>query len=174
MNPARDLSPYPDTEDGLRALVTDLARAAHGADRERLESLERALRVDDPRVELAFTYSAARALGPGLVTHASARLEARVQALRTLPEPVAVRVRSALGSELAGPQAVGLDPAMTSLRDAARPQVRYYRAELGDPARPVVLEPVAYLGGRWCYLAEAWRELPPTPTPAGSPTVAVR
>ncbi|MBI5515322.1 MAG: hypothetical protein HY909_16205 [Deltaproteobacteria bacterium] len=161
VTPARDLSPYADSEEGLRALVADLARAArgHGSDRERLESLERSLRLDDARVELAFTFDGARALGPALVARAPERLEARVQALRALPEPHTVRVSSALGSEL-GPRSAG----------AARPTVRFYRAEVAAPSgATVVLEPVGFLGGRWCYLAEAWTALPPGGAPVAPP-----
>jgi hypothetical protein len=174
INPLRELSPYPDTADGLRALFTELSREAGAGDREAVERIEERMRVDADRFSMVFTFEGNRRLAPQVVPFAAERLEARLRAMRALGDGVTVTVTGASGAELAGGAARGLDPRMLALREYLRPLVRYYRVALRSERGEVVFEPMAFAGGRWVWLAEPWIAPAPPVGPTAPPTRAAR
>lgn len=153
MNAARDVSRYPDTDDGLRRFVTHCAHEAGRRDARGIEACRHELSPDLARVEMALTFAAGRQHGRALVDRIEGTREVMLQRLGGLREPLSVTVQSALGAAVGGPSAAGLDPRMNTLKAQLRPTVRFSRAVLRDAAgAELVLEPVAFLGGHWCWL----------------------
>jgi hypothetical protein len=175
MEAMREVSAYPDTADGVRGFVTELARAAAAHDRERLERLEHELVADNARFELGVSFEGARLVRDRVVPGLEARARDVQQRLGALRAPVTVTVVSATGAELADGAPHGFDPAVARARTYLRPAVRYFRVDVaGADGQRVTLQPLAFLGARWTWMGEFWNELPaapPTPTtPAGGPT----
>lgn len=170
MEAARNISPYPSSADGAQALVTDLARAAARHDDARLAQLHARLDADRTDFELAFTFDGARRVVDATVPAVPAQRAALEQRLATLAEPLQVTVTSATGADLAGAPH-GFDPRFASLGRELRPLVRFYRVEVrGASGEPVVLEPLAYLGGQWTFLGEPWSAPSTVPTTPTTPT----
>ena len=168
INPLRAVSPYADTADGLQAMFTELARASAAGDHEQVERLEEQLRLDDDRLALALTFEGHRQLHAAVVPSSRARLEEKIARLRGLGAGATVAVLGATGEQLADGAAHGFDARIATVRAALRPTVRYYRVAVrGGAGEAVVFEPVAFLGGRWVWLAEPWSAVaPPLPVPA--------
>lgn len=165
MNAVREMSQYPATADGARAFVTEMTRASIARDHERFERFEHELKADDDRFEMAFTFEASRQLRDRVVPGLEARIREVRSRLATLREPLTVNVVSALGSDFSDGQAHGFAPDMTRLRGMLMPAVRFYRVEVtgAEASGRVVIEPMAWLGGRWTWVGEAWTALPATP-----------
>lgn len=162
------LSRYPDTAEGLREMLTELARESRAGDRARVEAMTRAMTPDRDRVELAMTFEGARRRVEALTATAERDLEARVEGLRALRGAVTVRVEGAEGEALRGGRVGGMDPRMAALSGELQPRVRFWRAELrGSEGGAVVIEPVAFLGGRWTWLGEVLRDVRPGAAPPG-------
>lgn len=165
MNAVREMSQYPATADGARAFVTEMTRASIARDHARFERLEHELKADNDRFEMAFTFEASRQLRDRVVPGLEARIGEVRSRLAALREPLTVNVVSALGSDFADGQPHGFAPDMTRLRGMLMPAVRFYRVEVtgADASGRVVIEPMAWLGGRWTWVGEAWTALPATP-----------
>lgn len=161
------LSRYPDTAEGLREMLSELARESRAGDRERVEAMVRAMTPDRDRVELAMTFDGARRRVEGLTATAERDLEARVASLRALRGAVTVRVEGAEGEALRAGRVGGMDPRMAALSPELQPRVRFWRAELrGSEGGAAVIEPVAFLGGRWTWLGEVLRDMQPGTPPS--------
>ena len=177
MERSANLSRFPATDEGARAFVTELTRAAIARDHERVERASEELRADNARFELGLTFEGARALRDRVVPTLEPRVEALRERLGALREPLTVSVSSALGSELADGEPHGFDPRIATVRTLLRPMVRYYRAEVvgAQGSGRVVIEPMAWLGGRWTWLGEPWTAVTPTtPSAPTTPPTAAR
>lgn len=171
------LSRFPGSDDGARDFVTELARATIARDQDRVTRATAELLVDNARFELGLTFEGARALRDRVVPTMEPRGEALRDRLGALREPLTVSVTSALGSELADGEAHGFDPRIATVRTLLRPMVRYYRVEVvgADGSGRVVIEPMAWLGGRWTWLGEPWTAVAPTaPGTPAAPSAATR
>ena len=171
MAAVRDLSQYPATADGARAFVTEMTRASIARDRERFERFEHELKVDNDRFEMAFTFEASRQLRDRVVPGLEGRIRELGARLATLREPLTVHVVSALGGDFSDGQPHGFAPDMVRLRGMLMPAVRFYRVEVtgADASGRVVIEPMAWLGGRWTWVGEVWTALPVTPPVVAPP-----
>lgn len=169
MERAASVSRFPGTDEGAQAFALDLTRAAISNDREGLERAMSELRPDDARFELGLTFEGARSLRARVMPHVAADADALRARLATLREPLTVRVRSALGSELSDGRDRGLDPRMASVKQHLRPLVRFYRIDVtgAGGSGAVTLEPMAWLGARWTWLGPVLPPLAPVaPAPA--------
>jgi len=167
------LSHFPASDDGARGFVTELARASIARDPARVQRAAAELQADNARFELGLTFEGARALRDRVVPTMEARGEALRARLGALREPLTVNVTSALGSELADGEVHGFDPRVATVRTLLRPMVRYYRAEVvgAEGSGSVVIEPMAWLGGRWTWLGEPWTAVAPeVPATPAAPT----
>ncbi|MFO0649585.1 MAG: hypothetical protein U0326_25350 [Polyangiales bacterium] len=171
MNAIQGMSAYAPTAEGLRGFVAALAHESAAHDREGIERMEREIVADNARFDLAMDFEGARALRDRVVPTiepAVRSLEAQLAALRA---PLSVSVTSALGRELASGTARGFNPAMATVSAHLRGAVRYHRVEVtGADGGRVVIEPMAFLGGRWTWLGEPWTAVTPV-IPAGPPAV---
>lgn len=177
MEHSANLSRFPATDDGARGFATELTRASIARDRERMERAGEELQADNARFELGLTFEGARALRDRVVPAMEPRGEALRARLGALREPLTVNVSSALGSELADGEAHGFDPRIATVRAFLRPMVRYYRVEVvgAQGSGRVVIEPMAWLGGRWTWLGEPWTAVvPTTPDTPAAPSAAAR
>ena len=176
MNAVREMSQYPATADGARAFVTEMTRASIARDHERFERFERELKADHDRFEMAFTFEASRQLRDRVVPGLEARIGELRSRLATLREPLTVNVVSALGSDFSDGQPHGFAPDMTRLRGMLMPAVRFYRVEVtgAETSGRVVIEPMAWLGGRWTWVGEAWTALPVVTPPVTGPSRGAR
>lgn len=167
MRALNGLSRYPDTAEGLREMLSELARESRAGDRERVEAMVRAMTPDRDRVELAMTFDGARHRAEGLTTTAEHDLEERVASLRALRGSITVRVEGAEGEALRAGRVGGMDPRMAALSPELQPRVRFWRAELrGSEGGAAVIEPVAFLAGRWTWLGEVLRGVQPGTAPS--------
>ncbi len=173
MNPVEDMSPYPDSAAGAEAMVRALSHEAIRHDAEGLARAERHLDADATHLELALTFDGARSVGLRTVAGVPAARTALVNRLAALREPLGITVASALGGELSDGAPHGLDPRLARMHTSLRPGVKFYRVEVtgAGSADRVVVEPLAYLGGRWTYLGEPWDGSAETPTGPVVPTV---
>ena len=174
MRAAQGVSAFAPTEDGLRGFVTAFAHEVSRHDREGVERFEHELVPDNSRFALALDFEGSRHLRDRVVPtiEASARsLETRLAALRA---PLNITVTSALGSELAAGASHGFGLAVTSQRAHLRTAVRFHRVEVaGADGGRVVIEPMAFLAGRWTWLGDTWpTPAPVVPTGATGPTAA--
>lgn len=172
---ARNVSQHANTDEGLRAFAADLVGALQGTDSAAQERLRREFTPDPTRFELALTFDAARTVRERLVPEVDARRDALLARLGALHGPVTVTVHAAEAQSLNA--ASGLDARLVAVRGSFHPQVRLHRAVVrGTDGTEVTLEPMAFLGGQWTWLAEVWTVLTPAPTvpPTGPATVTAR
>ncbi len=171
MNAIQGMSQYAPTAEGLRGFISALAHESAAHDRDGVERLEREIVADNTRFELAVDFEGARQLRDRVVPTIEPgvrALEARLAALRA---PLSVTVTSALGHELAGGRAQGFNPAMATVSSHLRGSVRYHRVEVtGADGGRVVIEPMAFLAGRWTWIGEPWTAVTPV-VPAGPAAV---
>lgn len=171
MNAIQGMSAYAPTADGLRGFIAAFAHESAAHDREGIERMEREIVADNARFELATTFEGSRRLRDRVVPTiepAVRALEGRLAALRA---PLTVTVTSALGRELASGGARGFNPALATVSAQLRNGVRYHRVEVaGADGERVVIEPMAFLGGRWTWLGEPWSAVTPTLPAAPGPT----
>ncbi len=168
MRAAQGVSSFAPTADGLRGFIAAFAHEAAMHDREGVERFERELVADNSRFELALDFEGARQLRDRVVPtiESSARtLEGRLAAMHG---PLTISVTSALGRELAAGTSRGFGPAVVAARARLRSEVTFHRVEVtGADGGRVVIEPMAFLAGRWTWLGDTW----PTPAPV-APTGA--
>lgn len=170
MRGLQEMSAFASSDEGARGFVTDLAAAARAPDAARWERLERELVADEVRFELALTFEGNRQLGPRVIPGLGARASQLRSVLASMREPLHISLRSATGETFADGAAHGFHPAIASVRQYLRPAVRFVRAEITDAGgQRTVIEPMAWLAGRWTWLGEPWTALPAT-TPAVAPS----
>jgi hypothetical protein len=157
MEALREVSAFPDTAEGLRGFITELSRVTATHDHAQEQRIEREFLCDNTRFELAFTFEGSRLLRDRVVSGIEPRAEALRTHLAALPGPVTINLASALGSELADGLPHGMSAGITTVKQYLRPAVRFYRAEVvATNGQRVVLEPMAWLAGRWTWLGEPW------------------
>lgn len=176
MEAMREMSSFPDTDEGARDFVRALAREARAGDRDGWERLARELVPDAPRFELGLSFEGSRRVRDRVVPTMERRAEALRARLAGLREPLAFAVRSATGETLADGAAHGFDPDIARARGLLRTALRYVRVDVTDAAgERVTLQPLAFLAARWTWMGEFWSELPAVPAvPAAPPTPAPR
>jgi Arc/MetJ-type ribon-helix-helix transcriptional regulator len=165
-----EVSAHPDTEEGARDFVRALLRAARSSEDESWQRLRRELVPDGPRYDLGLSFEGARRTREGVIEAMEARAPTLRRQFAAMREPIALTVRSATGAELARGAPHGFDPEVERARAYVRPAVRYVRVDVTDAdGRHVVLQPMAFLAGRWTWMGDFWRQLPvPTAADEGS------
>lgn len=166
-NALREMSAFPDTDEGARSFVTELARVARSGDRERWERMEHELVPDATRYELGLSFEGARLTRDRVVGGMEARARDLRERLAGMREPLTVTAVSATGAALADGAPHGFDPAVVRARAFVRPAVRYVRVDVADAnGQRVSIQPLAFLAARWTWMGDFWNELPAPPPPA--------
>ncbi|MFO0610025.1 MAG: hypothetical protein U0324_43100 [Polyangiales bacterium] len=169
-NALREMSAFPDTDEGAQSFVTELARVARSGDRERWERMEHELVPDATRYELGLSFEGARLTRDRVVGGMEARARDLRERLAGMREPLTVTAVSATGAALADGAPHGFDPAVVRARAFVRPAVRYVRVDVADAnGQRVSIQPLAFLAARWTWMGDFWNELP-APAPPAPPT----
>lgn len=173
MNAIQGMSAYAPTAEGLRDFVRAFAHETAAHDREGVERFEREIVADGTRFSLAMDFEGARQLRDRVVPTIEPAVRDLERDLAAMRAPLTVTVTSALGRELASGAARGFNPAMASVSAHLREAVRFHRVEVvgADGAR-LVIEPMAFLAGRWTWLGTPWNAAPPV-VPSGATGVGV-
>ncbi len=172
MEAVRGMSAFAPDDEGARGFVAAFAHECAMRDREGIERFEHELTADRTRFDLALDFEGARQLRDRVIPTIEPGVRALAQRLGALRGPLTVTVRSALGGDFADGQAHGFNPAITTVRAHLRSAVRFHRVEVaGADGQRVVIEPMAYLAGRWTWIGEPWSAVTPTvpATPVAGP-----
>lgn len=175
MEAVRGMSAYAPDDEGARGFVAAFAHECAMHDREGVERFEHELVADRRRFELALDFEGARVLRDRVIPTIEPGARAIEQRLAALRGPLTITVRSALGRDFADGQAHGFNPGITAVRAHLRGAVRFHRVEVaGADGQRVVIEPMAFLAGRWTWLGEPWSAVTPVvpTTPVAGPAGA--
>ena len=163
MEAVRGMSAFAPDDEGARGFVAAFARECAAHDREGIERFERELVADRRRFDLALDFEGARQLRDRVIPTIEPGVRAIEARLGSLRGPLTITVRSALGRDFADGQAHGFNPGITAVKAHLRGAVRFHRVEVASPdGQRVVIEPMAFLAGRWTWLGEPWSAVAPT------------